>query len=130
MNRGRGLKSVALHGHRMLQNRSSLVPARLTGWNSSSMMSCVLFGIQVSGTYWSLRYRVGLRVGKQRQLVLGPVTLVERVRLQVYRLWLGMWRSTWMGKSGMGLWMWRMRWKWLPMGWSRKLGCRVRKVRR
>lgn len=49
----------------------------------------MLFGIQVSGTYWSLRYRVGQRVGEQRQLVLGPGTLVERARLQVQGLWLG-----------------------------------------
>lgn len=43
---------------------------------------------------------------------------------------LGLREATWMGKSGMGLNMWRMGWQLLSMGWTRKLGCRMRKVRR
>lgn len=68
---------MALHGHRGLGGgRACGVPARLARWNSSPVVGHLLFGIQVSGTYWSLRYRVGLGVGQQRQLVLGPGTLV------------------------------------------------------
>lgn len=48
-------------------------------------MGRVLFGIQVSGTYWSQRYRVGVGVGmgQRRQLVLGPGTLVGWARLEM-----------------------------------------------
>lgn len=75
---------MALHRHRRLRRgRACEVPARLAGWNSSPMVGRVLFGIQVSGTYWSLRYRVGLGVGQQRQLVLGPGTLVGWARLKM-----------------------------------------------
>lgn len=55
---------MALHGRRRLSRRRAVgVPARLARWNSSPMVGRVLFGIQVSGTYWSLRYRVVLVVG-------------------------------------------------------------------
>lgn len=73
-----------MHGPRRLgRGRACGVPARLAGWNSSPVVGRVLFGIQVSGTYWSLRYRVVLGVREQRQLVLGPGTLVGRARLEV-----------------------------------------------
>lgn len=75
---------MALHGHRRLgRGRACEVPARLARWNGSPVVGRVLFGIQVSGTYWSLRYRVVLGVGKQRQLVLGPGTSMWWVRLEV-----------------------------------------------
>lgn len=75
---------MALHGHSGLGvGRAWGVPARLARWNSSPVVGRLLFGIQVSGTYWSLRYRVGLGVGQQRQLVLGPGTLVGWVRLKM-----------------------------------------------
>lgn len=81
---GGGLQGVALHGHRGLgRRRAGGVPARLAGWNGSSVVGRLLFGIQISGTYWSLRYGVGLGVGQQRQSVLGPGALVGRVRLEM-----------------------------------------------
>lgn len=74
---------MALHGHQALRRRRTCgVPAGLAGWNSPPMVG-VLFGIQVSGTYWSLRYRVGLEVGQQGQLMLGPGALVGWVGLKV-----------------------------------------------
>lgn len=75
---------MAVHGHgRLGGGRPFGIPTRLARWNSSSVVGCVLFGIQVSGTYWSLRYRVGLRVRQQRQLVLRPRTLLGWAWLKV-----------------------------------------------
>lgn len=60
---------MALHRHKMLRGGSACRSvAGLAGGGGPPLVGGVLFGIQVSGTYWSLRYWLLGGVEQHRQL--------------------------------------------------------------